>query len=425
MTYIAPNSDMVGTGGNEGTSAASPLWASLIVQINAIFKDQNLPNLGYMNDLLYTASAIAPASFNDVSLGNNTSSYFDPGTYLSGGQKISPTGYGYAAAEGYDLATGLGSPNGELLARTLTAIAHSEMSFDSKVPDVLTATAGGGWTSAANQSLLVQTISDTALGIVVKAGASSLALSSSGTAAFAWDARVAGQSEQSDFDPALAMIFDRQVQGALGQVDVLTGDKVAVSIHGADATAVTADLTNQFGFVDFQTAEGIVRLARPVAVAETVNGLDDQTAIVRIRQDGTDNVSVTFYRADDFSGAINGLEPGDAGYAAAAQARAYETATGATSVAGPGFGQYAQTTLKNVDAGDVVAMKLVDTTQGKTYWAFSQANEVVGGENVGHVWNYGLNTWGWEDTFCGGDRDYNDLVVSIDFTSAYGNAWLA
>ena len=75
LTYTAPNANMAGTGGSEGTSAASPLWAALINQIDNIFQDQRLPNLGYMNDLLYTVAKIAPAAFNDVSLGNNTSSY--------------------------------------------------------------------------------------------------------------------------------------------------------------------------------------------------------------------------------------------------------------------------------------------------------------------------------------------------------------
>ena len=69
-------------------------------------------------------------------------------------------------------------------------------------------------------------------------------------------------------------------------------------------------------------------------------------------------------------------------------------------------------------------MKLVNETQARTYWAFSQANEVVDGEHVGHIWNYGLNTWGFEDAYGGGDRDYNDLVVSLDFTSAFGHGWL-
>lgn len=36
-----------------------------------------------------------------------------------------------------------------------------------------------------------------------------------------------------------------------------------------------------------------------------------------------------------------------------------------------------------------------------------------------------LNTWGWEDTFGGGDQDYNDLTVQCDFIGAYGHGWLA
>jgi hypothetical protein len=41
-------------------TASTPLWASLASQVNAIFKDQGLPNLGYANDLFYIAAAIAP-----------------------------------------------------------------------------------------------------------------------------------------------------------------------------------------------------------------------------------------------------------------------------------------------------------------------------------------------------------------------------
>jgi len=54
----------------------------------------------------------------------------------------------------------------------------------------------------------------------------------------------------------------------------------------------------------------------------------------------------------------------------------------------------------------------------------SQANEQVEGAGVGHLWNYGANTWGWEDLHGGGDRDFNDLIVQLDFTSASGHGWL-
>src|SRR5262249_6771933 len=151
LDYLVPKSNMVGTTGQVGTSAATPLWAALGVQLNAIFKDQGLPNLGYMNDLLYTASAVAPASFNDVQLGNNISSFVRGGAYTTidndGNElKVSPTGFGYSASPGYDLTTGLGSPNGLLLARSLTALAQAEMFFPN-VPSVVTQTTGGGWQS--------------------------------------------------------------------------------------------------------------------------------------------------------------------------------------------------------------------------------------------------------------------------------------
>ena len=64
-------------------------------------------------------------------------------------------------------------------------------------------------------------------------------------------------------------------------------------------------------------------------------------------------------------------------------------------------------------------------TTNNTYWAFAPGNETASGQSVGHLWNYGLNTWGWEDTRNGGDRDFNDLIVQFDFTSTYGNGWLA
>jgi hypothetical protein len=424
LTYMVPNPDMVGTGNWEGTSAASPLWASLIVQIDTIFQDQGLPNLGYSNDLLYTAAKIAPAAFNDVTIGNNISSYFTPGAYSSGGETVSPTGYGYAADWGYDLTTGLGSPNGLLLARALTAIAQSEMSFDDSVPDVFTRSAAGGWISGADQSLLIQAVSDRPIAIGITAGSSFTGFITNGTAAYAWDARLAGQSEQRGFDANLVTFFDSQGQGGVGQVTIIQGDAFAVSFNGTDGHSVSAALTNQFGFVDFQSADGLVRVARPVAVAETVSALDDQTVVVNIRQNGTDDLQLTLYKVDDFTGSIGGISPGAAGYEAAAHGRAYGTAAGVTTINGPGYGNFKQIELQGVDAGDIVAMKLVDATQGRTYWAFSQANEQVNGQNVSHIWNYGLNTWGFEDTYGGGDHDYNDLVVNLDFTSAYGQGWL-
>jgi hypothetical protein len=428
LQYLVPNGEMTENTGQIGTSAAAPFWAALTVQFNAIFADQDLPQLGYMTDLLYIASAIAPAAFNDVTLGGNMSSFTMGGTYSTlnadgtAEVNVTPTGYGYYAGPGYDLVSGLGSPNGLLLARALTTIAHSQISYSSS-PDMLDAD-GSGWESGAEQSLLFQTMSGSGASIGLDLGSDILSFTSVGTGTYAWTNRLAQQSMQDDFDPNLVRLFDKFGQGAMVQSTVSQGENVAVSINASAADAIQGALSSPFGFADFVTDSGVVRVARPVALAETVGGLDDQTAIVRVRQNGEDSLSVTFYRVDDLSGSIDGLSAGQAGYAQAAQGRAYQIAGGGTSIGGPGYGNYGQAALIDVDAGDMIAMKLVNQTTNNTYWAFAPGNEAVSGQSVGHLWNYGLNTWGWEDTRNGGDRDFNDLIVQFDFTSAYGNNWL-
>ncbi len=423
--YIALVGNMETTSSEwHGTSAAAPLWAALAMQINTIFADQGLPALGYANDLLYIAAVVAPGAYNDIVQGNNISSYTSgSGPYDSDGTQIALTGHGYSAEAGYDLASGLGSPNGLLLARALSAIAHSQMSFSSS-PALLDQD-GDGWSSGADQSLLFQTTSTGQVSVGIGLGSNFTGFVSQGSAAYSWSSQVAQQSLQADFDSNLVRLFDKQGQGALMQLEVHDGESLAVAVGQQLGSAVQAALSNPFGFADFFTDDGTVRVARAVAVAETVGGDADQTAIVRVRQNGTDSLSITFYKVDDFSGKISGLDPGDAGYLQAALTRAYQLEGGGISMGGPGYGNYQQGALLDVDGGDKIAMMLTNNTSGATFWAFSQANESVAGQMVGHLWNYGLNTWGFEDTYGGGDGDYNDLIVQFDFTSAYGHGWLA
>lgn len=427
LWYTSPTPDLTGSvQSGDGTSAATPLWAGLATQINAIFADQGLPKLGYMNDLLYTAAAIAPASFNDITIGSSTSSFFLGGTeyqtHNAAGVLINvvPTGHGYAAKDGYDLVTGLGTPNGTILARAMTWIAQSQTSYDS-TPAVLESDGHGGWKSGADQSLLVQSSYGSAGTIGIDIGGVDHALASRGAMTFAWTSRMAGQSLQADFDPALVRLFDHQSQGDIWQFQAGQGAAISVSADGTSGHASQAGLTSSFGFADYFANSGAVRLAQAVAVAETVGAANDQVAIVRVRQGGQNDLAVTFYRVDDQTGKIGGLAPGAAGYAEAAQARSYQLTEGGAIVLGPGYGNYKEGHLAHVNAGDLVAMKLANQTTGATYWAFAQANA----DGVQHLWNYGANTWGWEDTRGGGDRDYNDMVVQIDFTSAYGHGWIA
>ncbi len=164
---------------------------------------------------------------------------------------------------------------------------------------------------------------------------------------------------------------------------------------------------------------GDIHLARAVAVAETVGAADGQNAIVRVRQNGEDQLALTFYKVDDYSGKIGNLNPGDAGYAEAVAAHAYGLQSGGSLLLGPGYGFFEQTAI-TVDAGDKIAMMLTNRSTGDVFYAFAHANS----DGRGHIVNYGHNTWGWEDTRGGGDHDFNDLVVQLDFTSSFGNQWL-
>ncbi len=278
MKYIVPTPDLQSTQHEAGTSGAAPLWASLILQIDTIFADQNLPQLGFMNDLLYTAAVIAPGSFNDITLGTNTSSFVLGGSYHTlpkegsgAGETVefTPTGYGYSAGPGYDLTTGLGTPNGVLLARALTWIAHSQMSFASS-PELLSPDANG-WQSPVDQNVLIQVSTPNFTTVNVQADGHVVTIVSGASDPFAWTSRFAEQVLQPDFDRALVRMFDHQSQGTLVQTGIGAGDQIDVTINAASAAAPQGTFSTDFGFVDFTSDNGSeVRIARPVAVAETV-----------------------------------------------------------------------------------------------------------------------------------------------------------
>lgn len=420
--YKAPSANMAGTSISAGTSASTPLWAALISQIDTIFNDQGLPNLGYANDLLYIAAAVAPAAFNDVVQGNNLSSMSTGYSYTSNGQNINPTGFSYNASPGYDLATGLGSPNGLLLARALTAVAQAQMY--SHAPPVASENFGYLSQSAVNQTLLVQNELN---GLAASAFSNNgLVALPEGRSTYAWTSRFAQQSLQKDFDPALIKLFDGFSQGSDKTVSLDAGFYMSVSSSNYLSPLYQNQITNDYGFISYGSSAGDVVIARPVAIAQTAGGLDNQNALVRLRQASSDNLQLEIYRVDDLNGSINNVLPGANGYENLANQRAYKDPNGNVLINGPGYGNYSQIQIAGVNADDILAMKLINLTTHENFWVFSKANEKSSsGEGVTHLWNYGLNTWGWESTGGGGDRDYNDLIVGIDFTSLSGSGYLA
>ncbi|MEY9843113.1 hypothetical protein [Streptacidiphilus sp. MAP5-3] len=91
-----------------GTSLSCPQWAGLV----AIADQINGGGLGPINPALYKVAANPTqyaADFNDITVGNNTTSSTVPG---------------YPASTGWDPVTGLGTPNAALLLPDLVAAAH-------------------------------------------------------------------------------------------------------------------------------------------------------------------------------------------------------------------------------------------------------------------------------------------------------------
>jgi len=98
VRFIYSQNEYVGA----GTSQAAPIWAALTVLMNQHLKANGGRQLGNINPLLYKVAAGADLpGFRDVSLGGNAVDLSTPG---------------------YDLVTGLGTPNTYNLAQNLLKI---------------------------------------------------------------------------------------------------------------------------------------------------------------------------------------------------------------------------------------------------------------------------------------------------------------
>jgi subtilase family serine protease len=88
-----------------GTSGAAPLWAALLALTNASGACHGMA-VGFANPALYYAAGIAYAGdFNDITSGNNDMTGTNDGRF--------------AAEPGYDMASGLGTPNASALTSSL------------------------------------------------------------------------------------------------------------------------------------------------------------------------------------------------------------------------------------------------------------------------------------------------------------------
>ena len=94
-----------------GTSIAAPLWAGFLALVNQQAASQGQPPVGFVNPAIYEIAneTLYSSAFHDVTVGSNAWDY-------SVGQSSS---FQFYAVTGYDLCTGLGSPNGTNLINAL------------------------------------------------------------------------------------------------------------------------------------------------------------------------------------------------------------------------------------------------------------------------------------------------------------------
>jgi hypothetical protein len=146
-----------------GTSCAAPLWASFNALLNQQLLASNLPPVGFMNPRLYPLAGRGDYSslFHDVTSGDNT----NPGSPFK-----------YAAAAGFDLCTGLGSPDGAALINTLT-LPQDNLVLSPSGGFVASGLQGGPFNTT-SQSISLTNSGQSALGWVATSASSWLSVSS-------------------------------------------------------------------------------------------------------------------------------------------------------------------------------------------------------------------------------------------------------
>jgi subtilase family serine protease len=107
-----PHSVLIG-----GTSAGAPQWAGIIALANEVRDRQHKPPVGYVSPALYGLAA-NPGSyardFHDITVGNNT---LDLSVF-----GLPPSAFGFSATPGFDIPTGLGTPQVSGLLGDLAAL---------------------------------------------------------------------------------------------------------------------------------------------------------------------------------------------------------------------------------------------------------------------------------------------------------------
>ncbi|NET63811.1 MAG: tandem-95 repeat protein [Moorea sp. SIO1G6] len=137
------------------------------------------------------------------------------------------------------------------------------------------------------------------------------------------------------------------------------------------------------------------------------------TGSLVVNSEASFNNTIGWYRIDDESGTVNGINVGNAGYAQAALSNQVDLSAGVSGgvllapflISDGTVAEFLADNPSNADQED---------SDLNAFFAFVGANP----DGVDHVRLLGDNTFGFEDLFGGGDQDYNDVVVQVNLSVA-------
>ncbi|MEM9540323.1 MAG: FG-GAP-like repeat-containing protein [Cyanobacteria bacterium P01_E01_bin.42] len=152
---------------------------------------------------------------------------------------------------------------------------------------------------------------------------------------------------------------------------------------------------------------------------ESVSGIQNATFTVTREANYTNEVY--FYRIDDENGTIDGLAPGQTGYAEAAIRNrvnnpGLQVSNERTNVQNGSFEGgflYAPVIIANGTVNDFLNLNPNNFvgSEVQAYFVFGEANS----DRTDHIILLGNNAFGFEDLVNGGDNDFNDIVVETTF----------
>ena len=184
----------------------------------------------------------------------------------------------------------------------------------------------------------------------------------------------------------------------------------ALRVSSPSGTAFSVKLLN--ADLGLEALIGQEQGIAPVLDFSVFPASDTVTGRLQLAREASFDAVVGFYRAIDAQGAVRDAEggllrPGDPGYAVAALREDNRVAElSDLQVADR------QTGTVGLQLRESSFLAPFATVRGDTFFAYAEAN----GDGIGHFRVLGTNSFGLEDLFGGGDRDFDDLILSFSFT---------